>query len=141
MTLERFRRPLVELSDNKTVFDAARAMRDQHVGCIVVTRGGRPLGLVTDRDLVVRVLAEGIDRATLLRECVTYDPWTLGENDSVERAVSLMREHGVRRIPIVDSVGRAVGIVTADDLLTELGQQLGRLCEGVANSSDASDAR
>jgi CBS domain-containing protein len=52
-----------------------------------------------------------------------------------------MRDHGVRRVPIVDDTGCAVGIVTADDLLAELGQQLGRLCEGVANNFDSSETR
>jgi len=141
MTLARFRRRVVHLDEDATVLAAARAMRDEHVGCVVVTRGGHPLGLVTDRDLVVRSLAEGRDPSTRLRECVTYDPLTLSESDGVERAVSVMRDHGVRRVPIVDGTGRAVGIVTLDDLLGELGQQLGRLCEAVANNFDASETR
>jgi CBS domain-containing protein len=141
MTLARFKRPVVHLDEEATVLDAARAMRAEHVGCVLVTRGGHPLGLVTDRDLVMRILAEGRDASTHLRRCVTYDPLMLSETDGIERAVNMMRDHGVRRVPIVDDRGRAVGIVTADDLLVELGQQLGRLCEGVANNFDSSDTR
>jgi CBS domain-containing protein len=141
MTLARFKRPVVELDEDATVVAAARAMRDQHVGCVLVTRGGHPLGLVTDRDLVVRSLAEGRDPSARLRECVTYDPFTLSEKDGVDQAVSLMRDHGVRRVPIVDDQGRAVGVVTADDLFAELGQRLGGLCEGIANNYDASETR
>jgi CBS domain-containing protein len=72
MSLARFKRPVVHLDEGATVLAAARAMRDQHVGCIIVTRGGHPLGLVTDRDLVVRILAEGLDGSARLRGCVTY---------------------------------------------------------------------
>lgn len=142
MSLTQFRRPVVHVDADTPVSAAARAMRDQHVGCLIVTRDQRPIGIVTDRDLVLRVLAAELDPATTpLSRCVTYDPITALENESVATAVGRMRNAGVRRIPIVDHEGRIVGIVTTDDLFGELGHELSELCEGIENSSDATDAR
>ena len=93
MTLARFKRPVVHFDEEATVLAAARAMRDEHVGCVVVTRGGHPLGLVTDRDLVLRILAEGRDPSARLRDCATYDPLMLSETDGVGQAVNMMRDH------------------------------------------------
>jgi CBS domain-containing protein len=142
MSLVRFKHPIVEVDADVVVRAAACAMRDQRVGSLVVTRGGRPIGIVTDRDLVVRAVASGcnVDEARL-SDFVTYDPITVHEQDGVATAVDRMHAHGVRRLPIVDDEGKTVGIVTADDLLSELGGQLGQLCEGIESGADASDSR
>jgi CBS domain-containing protein len=141
MTLSRYKTPVVQLDARASVFDAARIMRDRHVGCVIVARENHPLGVVTDRDLVVRILAEGREGVATIEECITYDPITVRVTDSVETAVALMREHGVRRLPLVDDVGQVVGIVTADDLLVRLGSDLGRLCEAIAQNVDANESR
>ncbi len=142
MTLARFKAPLVTAEADDTVEKSARTMRDRHIGCLVLTRDGRPEGLVTDRDLVIRVMAEGRDPATTRTgDFVTYDPITVSVNDGIETVVALMREHGVRRLPIVDDDGVAVGIVTADDLLTLLGGEISAVCEGIENRADAGDSR
>jgi CBS domain-containing protein len=143
MTLARFAAsPLATVTTENTVQDAARAMRDGRVGCLVVTRAGHASGIVTDRDLVVRVLAEGIDPTTaLVGDHATYDPVTVSVHDGIETAVERMREHGVRRLPIVNDAGLAVGIVTADDLLALLGGELGALCEAIASPSDSTDSQ
>jgi CBS domain-containing protein len=142
MTLARFKSPLVTVAGDDSVETAARAMRDRHVGCLVVTRRGRPAGIVTDRDLVVRVLAEGRDPSTVkIGEFVTYDPITLHVHEGIETAVERMRRHGVRRLPIVDEDGIAVGIVTADDLLVLLGKEIAAVCEGIANRADSEESR
>jgi len=117
-------------------------MRDRKVGCLVVVRNGRPSGVVTDRDLVVRVLAQGIDpTSAYIRDFVTYDPVTVSVDETIETAAERMRLHGVRRLPVVDERGDVVGIVTADDLLMLLGSELAGVCEGIANRSDATDSR
>jgi CBS domain-containing protein len=125
-----------------SVEKAARTMRDRHVGCVVVTRHGKPAGIVTDRDLVMRVVAEGRDPSTAkLGEFVTYDPVTVYVHEGLETAVERMRVHGVRRLPIIDEDGVAVGIVTADDILVLLGGEIAAVCEGIANRADADDSR
>jgi CBS domain-containing protein len=142
MTLARFTAPIATAAAEDTVVQAARAMRDHHVGCVVVTRQGRPAGIITDRDLVVRVVAEGRDPSTAqLGEFVTYDPITVSVLDGIETAVAQMRRHGVRRLPIVDGAGIAVGIVTADDLLVLLGREIAAICEGIDDRADAEDSR
>jgi CBS domain-containing protein len=107
----------------------------------VVKEAGQPTGIVTDRDLVVRVLARGIDPTTAtLGRFVTYDPITVSLYDGIETAAERMRTHGVRRLPIVDENGDIVGIVTADDLLILLGGELAAISEGIENRSDADDS-
>lgn len=141
MSLERFKRTLVSVQENDTVERAARLMAEQGVGCVLVVRQDRPLGLVTDRDLVVRVLARGVDPAgARIGEYVTYDPITLQLNEGIETAAHYMRVHGVRRLPIVDDEGKVVGIVTADDLLVLLGEELAGVCGSIANRSDATES-
>jgi CBS domain-containing protein len=142
MSLDRFRAPLATVGTSDTVQAAARVMRDRSVGCLVVTRDRHPIGIVTDRDLVVRVMAEGIDPAQArVGEFVTFDPITASLDEGIESVVQRMRKHGVRRVPIVDGSGEAVGIVTADDLLVLLGGEIAAVCEGIENRSDATDAR
>lgn len=142
MSLERFKRALVNVDENDTVERAARLMSDQSVGCILVLRKQRPLGLVTDRDLVVRVLARGVDpTGARIGEYVTYDPITVQANEGIETAAHTMRVHGVRRLPIVDEEGKVVGIVTADDLLVLLGEELAGVCACIANRTDATESR
>ncbi len=140
MSLERFRRPLATADAADSVKRVACAMRDQGVGCLVVTKNGHPLGIVTDRDLVVRVLAEGGDASGSVGDCTTFGPLTVTVHDTIETAAARMRTHGVRRLPIVDDSGRAVGIVTSDDLLVMLGRSLADVCEGIENRSDATDS-
>jgi CBS domain-containing protein len=142
MSLDRFKAPLATVGTGDTVEAAARIMRDRRVGCLVVTREGHPYGIVTDRDLVVRVMAEGIDPAQArVGDFATFDPITVSLEEGIETAVGLMRKHGVRRLPVVDHRGDAVGIVTADDLLVLLGGEIAAVCEGIENRSDATDAR
>jgi CBS domain-containing protein len=141
-TLASYLRPVIVASLGESVASAARRLRDQRVGCIVVTRGDRPIGILTDRDLAVRVVAEGRDAATTrVDEVLTYDPITLCDTDTLDAATRCMREHGVRRLPIVNAEGVVRGIVTADDLVMQLGRQLSALGEAIAEPSDAEDSR
>jgi CBS domain-containing protein len=141
MSLARFKRPIATASSRDTVERAARTMKEQGVGCLVITKDGLPHGIVTDRDLVLRVLAEGIDPSAPVGDFATYGPFTVNVHDTIETATARMREHGVRRIPIVDDDGKTVGIVTADDLLLMLGRDLADVCGTIENRSDATDIR
>ncbi|WP_308287232.1 CBS domain-containing protein [Actinomadura parmotrematis] len=100
-----------------TLSEAARVMRDEGVGDVLVTYAGRLCGMVTDRDIVVRAVAERRDTAlTPLGEICTADLVTVGPDDDTDTAVRLMRERAVRRLPVVDGAHRPVGIVTIGDL-------------------------
>jgi CBS domain-containing protein len=102
-----------------TVQDAAREMRDGDVGDVLLVEDGRLAGLVTDRDIAVRAVAEGRDPAsTKASEIASRDLATLTIDQSVDDAIRLVRERNVRRIPIVQD-GRPVGIVSIGDLAIE----------------------
>jgi CBS domain-containing protein len=117
---------------------AAKLMRHDHVGSLVVVEqmnGGRriPVGIVTDRDLVVEVLATGLDPATITVGDIMESELVVGrESDSVLATLDIMRFKGVRRLPTVDAEGQLVGIVTVDDLLEILAEELGELAQIVA---------
>lgn len=140
--LARFEKAVVTADLDETALEAARRMRDKKVGCIVAVREGRPVGMLTDRDLVLRVVAERLDPAeVLLSSVVTYEAATLSRSDGFETAVRTMRNHGVRRLPIVDEDGRITGIVTADDLIGLLGSELAALGEAIEGNVDGSESR
>lgn len=106
----------VTLSATSLVMEAARAMRDADVGDVIVTEHDQIYGIVTDRDLVVRALAEGADCATVkLGDICSRELAVLSPTDTVETAVELMREKAIRRLPVVEN-GSAVGVVSLGDL-------------------------
>jgi CBS domain-containing protein len=140
-SLGSFFQPVVLAALGESVATVARRLRDQRVGCVVVAREGRPVGILTDRDVVLRVVAEGLPGTAPIDDVLTYDPITLSSDETVEAAVQRMREHGVRRIPIVDGAGLVVGIVTLDELLARLGSELAAVGEVLRGASDASDSR
>jgi CBS domain-containing protein len=101
------------------VSEVAHRMRDENIGAVLVTEGDRLRGLVTDRDLVVRVLAEERDPGdTAVQDACSPDLITVTPDDEVDRAIQLMREHSLRRLPVVEGT-TAVGIVSLGDLAIE----------------------
>ncbi|MGI5164791.1 CBS domain-containing protein [Spirillospora sp. CA-253888] len=110
---------LATVSPQDDIVTVARKMRDEDVGAVLVTEGGTLRGLVTDRDLVVRGLAGGGDPAAKqVSGCASEATASVSPDDSLETAAKLMREHAVRRLPVVDD-GRPVGIVSLGDLAME----------------------
>jgi CBS domain-containing protein len=121
-------------SRDTTALEASRLMRHHHVGDVVVveeTEGTRkPVGIVTDRDLVVEVMAGGVDpNVVKLGELVLRAPVTVNRNASYADTVRLMAVNGVRRMPVVDSSGALVGIITLDDMLRQLASPLAALAD------------
>jgi len=110
------RRPRV-LPLEAPLHEAARIMRDEGIGDVLVTLGGRLCGLVTDRDIVIRGVAERRDAAhTTLGEVCSAASVTVGPDDDLGTAARLMRDQAVRRLPVVDAERRPVGIVSIGDL-------------------------
>ncbi|MFT3765826.1 MAG: CBS domain-containing protein [Minicystis sp.] len=142
MQLSRFEHGVVIAELGETAAVAARRMRDFRVGCVVVVRDSRPVGILTDRDLVIRVVAEGRDaERTPISEIVTYEAATVPRDAALETAVRVMSDRGVRRLPIVTDEGKITGIVTADDLTVMLATMLGDLGIGIRDNVDASESR
>lgn len=100
--------------------EAARVMRDADIGDVLVVDEGRLRGILTDRDLVIRAVAENRDPAdTTVRAICSPELITVGPADSVDQAVTLMRRHALRRLPVQTEDGRLVGVVTLGDLEVE----------------------
>jgi CBS domain-containing protein/uncharacterized protein (DUF2267 family) len=120
MSLRSYQWPrLVILKPSTSVVEAARALDNNQVGAVVVQHEGRVAGIVTDRDLAVRVLGQGLDaRDTTLAKVMTVDVVTLPVDASRTEAIRLMQERRIRRIPLV-AEGALVGVVTLDDLLAD----------------------
>jgi CBS domain-containing protein len=121
-----------------TVADAAKLMRQHHVGSLVVVEdvnGGKrvPVGIVTDRDAVVEVMATGLDPKTItVGDIMVQDLVTARESEGVLETMQIMRYKGVRRLPIVGKSGELIGIVSIDDLLEVLAEELSELAKIIA---------
>lgn len=112
---------VVTLPPETTLADAAVAMRQQDIGDIVVADGRGPAGLVTDRDIVVRAVAERRDPgSTTIGEILTPNLVTVRPDDTVQSVALLMRDNAVRRVVVCDHDGNLVGIVSIGDLAEEI---------------------
>lgn len=121
---------VVTATPEATLADCARRMRDLHVGCIVILDGQRPIGVVTDRDIVVEAVAQGIDPATLRASDVVAAPLASARvDDDLIDALARMREHGVRRLVVLDGAGALAGIVALDDVQAVLAEQFAAAIE------------
>lgn len=134
-------REVVIVQRDTTVTEAARLMREHHVGALVVVKevsGKRkPVGLVTDRDLVVEVLATQLDAAAItVGDIMLQELDSVTEGSGVFEAIQFMRAKAVRRLPVVDGQGVLVGIVALDDLLALLAEELSDLSALVSREQE-----
>lgn len=128
---------VIYLSTDTTLDEAAKAMRDADIGDVVVTEGADLVGLVTDRDIVVRAVAERSDPAsTTIGSITTREVVMIEQNSSTGDAAALMRERGVRRVLVCDAERQLVGIVSLGDLavLLDPTSALGQISEQPANN-------
>jgi CBS domain-containing protein len=110
-------RRVVYLPGETTLDEAAQAMRDQQIGDVVVTHGPTLAGLVTDRDIVVRAIAEGLSpQTTTLESIASREMIMVEQSATVEEAVRAMRDRGVRRLLVCDADRKLVGIISLSDL-------------------------
>lgn len=125
-------REVVTINSEVTGIEAAKLMREHHVGDLVITesRKGKytPIGLVTDRDIIIEILALGLDASVISAGDIMVPTLaTISEKLGVFEAIQFMRGKGVRRLPVTDDHGHLVGIVTMDDLLLLLADELSAL--------------
>ena len=113
------------IGPDTSVREAAQRMRSMDVGSLPVCDGRTLLGMVTDRDLAIRVLAEGRDpNATRVQDAMTPDVCFAFEDDDVQRAAEIMKEKQIRRLPVLDRDKHLVGIVALGDIATQGSDQL-----------------
>jgi CBS domain-containing protein len=130
-------RQVVVTPRKTSVLEAAKLMRQYHVGDVVVTDeiAGRraPVGIVTDRDIVLEVLAQELDATSLSAgDIMSSDLITVREDEGVFQTIQLMRAKGARRAPVVNNEGVLVGIVCVDDLVELLAEELSQLAKLIA---------
>jgi CBS domain-containing protein len=117
-----------------TVLEAARRMEEKNVGAIVVVRDRTPVGILTDRDVLLRVVNRRLDpNGVRVEDVMTKDLVTVGEDAEPIDAAARMRERHVRRLPIVGARGELVGIVTLDDIVYHVGRTSGEASEVIAS--------
>jgi CBS domain-containing protein len=131
-------RVVVVAGKSASVVEAAQLMRAHHVGDLVVVeeRSGRnyPAGIVTDRDIVVEVVAAGVNPEALkVGDIMGPEVATLRESEGLFEALRYMRDKGVRRMPVVGGAGELVGILTMDDVLALLAEEMTELAKLVSH--------
>ncbi len=107
----------VTISPRTPIVDAARKMRENRIGSLILVDNNKPVGIITERDLVWRVVAEGLSVNLLYASDVCSKPvLTISEDSRIEEAVELMKGYGIRRLVVVNEEGVVSGIVTSDDI-------------------------
>ncbi|HEY7437595.1 MAG TPA: CBS domain-containing protein [Methylomirabilota bacterium] len=121
-------KPVVTASAQMTVEEAARAMRSRNVGALVVVNAGRPIGMLTDRDVAIEVVAKGMDPdVARVGDVMHKKPITIREDLGLFDAAKVFARTGVRRLPVVTKSGVLVGVIAVDDLIMLLGNELGHV--------------
>ena len=126
-------REVVVIDRKASVYEAARMMRNQHVGSLVVVDEGsatpmKPVGIVTDRDLVVEIMAKEVpEEAPAIGDIIAPELLTAREADGVWETIMRMRAMGVRRLPVVNLEGSLCGMLTMDDLLKFIADEMSDL--------------
>jgi CBS domain-containing protein len=124
------KRSVVAVPKGESIVDVAKRMRMLHVGTVIIVeeRNGKhfPVGILTDRDIVLSIVASEPEHlpSILVRDAMDNDLLTAREDTSLADALKMMQERGVRRLPVVDREGALVGIVTADDVIRFLAEEL-----------------
>jgi predicted transcriptional regulator len=127
-------REVVSVDGDTGIEAAVELMRRRHVGDLVVVEpskdGSRPIGILTDRDIVVELLAPHVELGKVcVRDAMSAELLTAKESDDVADTVARMRDRGVRRAPVVDDDGSLVGILAVDDMVQEIAGQLAALAQ------------
>jgi CBS domain-containing protein len=137
-------RKVTTASATAPVATLSKLMRTDHVGSVVVTEAGgrKPVGIVTDRDIVVEVVAMGLDPATLTAaDIMSPSPAVANVGDDAFWALKIMRDHGVRRLPLVEDDGRLAGMLAFDDLMEHIGSTLGDIAQVIGSGRNVEAGR
>lgn len=128
---DHYKKDVATIQSDASARDAADAMKARAVGSVVVLRDGAPVGIVTDRDLLERVVADGKDAASTPATDVMSQPLQVANpEDQLDRVVEVMSAHGIRRVPVVRE-DVLVGMVALDDVLATVAEELHDLSEGI----------
>ena len=120
-------REVVVVEEESTITEAAKIMREYHVGDVVIvkTSYGKqlPVGILTDRDITLEIVARGADPENIrVGDAMSFELTTVNEDDDLMHVIEVMRSHGIRRVPVVDADEALVGILTVDDIVDLLSE-------------------
>ncbi len=110
------RKNVISIDSSMTVKDAAIMMADTNVGCVVITRGNAPIGILTERDFVKRIVSEERDLSTPLADVMSFPLITVDSGDTVWESAEIMKRNKIHKAPVEDQ-GKLVGIITATDIV------------------------
>ncbi|MDK2890460.1 MAG: hypothetical protein PWR21_1092 [Methanoculleus sp.] len=131
------REQVVAVSPDTPAVEVARIMGEKNVGSVVVVTGdNRPAGILTDRDLAIRVMAQEKNPGEIrAEEVLTRDVITFQDSLGIYEAIQKMTDAGIRRMPIVDDAGKLIGIVTMDDIVRMLGEEMAAIAKNIEKQS------
>jgi len=116
---------ITSLPASATVLDAAKFMTDMNVGSVVVTDNDSPKGLITDRDVVAKVIAQGKDSSSItIGEIMVSPVVTISEDKDIIDATKMMSDHGIRRLPVTGPNGKLRGVVSMDCVVVVVGREM-----------------
>jgi CBS domain-containing protein len=140
MSLENFcRKPVVKILPEQNVADACRVMEENNVGSLVVEHDGKLCGILTDRDIALKVAGALRDpQKTTVKEIMTADPIRVSVNKDLRHLTSLMHAFHVRRVPIVNGHDTIVGIITLDDVVALLANEMSEIGKAISDGFDHS---
>lgn len=136
MSLRAFcHKRVVTISPERSIAEACWVMKDKNIGCLVVENHGKLCGILTDRDIALKVTGEDKEPlTTMVEEVMTREPVRISVTRTVQDLVSLMHAQHVRRVPIVDGLDTILGMVTMDDLIALLGDEMSELGKTVSEA-------
>lgn len=127
------KRDLVCCAANDSIQTVAKVMDQQNIGCVLITENRIPVGIITDRDIVTRCVVDGVDcRQKPVRDIMSSPVTCAGITDGIYDVVRLMKEKEIRRIPVVDQNGNAVGLLSFGDMLQLLQTELDNLAKAAS---------
>ena len=136
MSLQKFcQQPVVTISSDKNIRQACQLLRTHNIGCIIAAEEGKLSGILNDRDIALRVTGEGKSpERTTVREVMTPEPIHIAVDKRLRKLTAFMHTHRVRRIPEIDGDHQVGGIVTLDDVLVLLGEEISDMGSTVSES-------
>jgi CBS domain-containing protein len=135
MSLEKYcQKPVIKISPNTNIIQACRMMEQNSIGSLVVENDGKLCGIITDRDIALRVAGAQRDpRTTLVKDIMSSDPIRISVDKDLHQLTTLMHAYHVRRVPIVNGYDTTLGIVTLDDLVAQLGDAMSEIGKTISD--------
>jgi CBS domain-containing protein len=132
-----FTRSVITAGPEEALAGIARRMQEYNVGTVVIVEAGRPVGIITDRDLALALGARGLSPRVPVREVMTRHVLAVPEDTGAFTATRFIQDRKARQLPVVDREDRLVGLVSLDDLLRRLAREQSNLAEGVGPEAQA----